>query len=106
MCAIIWGQMKGNHLAWFFIELQLTLIQHDATGVQGCKSTWLQGLQTDQDWPLAAAKSKGRDMSGDETRREFISMMPTLERQQTTVPKTVFKVLKLLQGPCVAQLAG
>lgn len=56
MCAIIWGQIKGNHLARFFVSLQLTLVQHGVTGVLGCKSTWLQGRQTDQDQPLAADK--------------------------------------------------
>lgn len=35
-------------------------------------------------------------MSGDETRKAFISVRPALERQQTNVSKTVPKVLKML----------
>jgi len=42
-------------------------------------------------------KSKGRGMSGGETRKKFISLRPTLGRQWTSISKTVSKMQKYFQ---------
>ena len=47
---------------------------------------------------MPLAKSKGRETSGCETRKEFISVRPTPGRQQTSVSKTVYKMVKILPG--------
>ena len=46
---------------------------------------------------MLLTKSKGRDTSGSETRKEFISVRPISGRQWTiTVSKVIFQVLKIL----------
>ena len=47
---------------------------------------------------LPLTKSKGRESSGGNTRKEFISVRPTLGRQLASVPKAVSKVLKIHPG--------
>lgn len=37
-------------------------------------------------------------MNGDETRKEFISLTPTQEKQWTNIPKAISKALKILVG--------
>lgn len=46
----------------------------------------------DRVWP----QSKGKETSGGATGKEFISVRPALEREWTNVPRTVFKVLRIL----------
>ena len=48
--------------------------------VQGYKSTWLWGSETDR-FDHLLTKSKGRETSGGKTRKEFILASPTQRRQ-------------------------
>ena len=45
---------------------------------------------------LLRTKSKGRETRGGETRKKFISVMPTVGRQQSSISKMVSKLLKIL----------
>ena len=64
--------------------------------MQGCKNICLQGVPNKTRSLLT--KSKGKEMSGGEARKTFISVRPTPGRQRTNVSKTVSKVPKILPG--------
>ena len=62
------------------------LLKEEAVArVQGYKSAWLYGSQTDQVRPLTTDQKAEKSKGGDETRKEFISVRPPLGKQWTNI---------------------
>lgn len=68
------------------------------TRAQECKSICSRGPQKTRSGHSPRSKPKGREPSGGETRKEFISGKPAPGGQQTSVSKTVSKVQTIPVG--------
>ena len=73
---------------------------YEFLGHKGVRAAVYRSLKQTRFSQSSLTKSKGREMSGVETRKECISVRPTPRRQRTSVSETVSKVPKMLPGLC------
>lgn len=74
------------------------LLKYTVVGVWGCRSARLPGSKQTMFGRSLLTNSKGRETSGGERRKEFISVRPTPRREWTSSSKTISKVLKIHSG--------